>query len=260
MIALEQYATKYSFAKIERQDGILHIALHDGAGGTLRWNEAAHGQLAFLFRDVAADLDNRVVLLTGSDGGFMNSMEPGDFRFDATVPSQGTDRLYREGNEMLFALLDINVPVVAAISGPIYPHAELALFSDIVIAAEDTVIRDHHFKRNVVPGDGVHVVWTMLLGMNRGRYYLLTGKDISATEALDWGLVAEVVPPGQEIERARELARDIADRPTFVIRYTREVLTLEIKRRLRAELPIGLALEGLSNGFGNWGDKIRPPV
>jgi enoyl-CoA hydratase/carnithine racemase len=92
----------------------------------------------------------------------------------------------------------------------------------------------------------------MLLGMNRGRYYLLTGEQISAAEALAWGLVGEVVPAGSELDRARELARRLALQPALVRRYTREVITLEIKRRLRDELGYGLALEGLASGYGNW--------
>jgi enoyl-CoA hydratase/carnithine racemase len=88
--------------------------------------------------------------------------------------------------------------------------------------------------------------------MNRGRYYLLTDEQISAAEALAWGLVGEVVPAGSELDRARELARRLALQPALVRRYTREVITLEIKRRLRDELGYGLALEGLASGYGNW--------
>jgi enoyl-CoA hydratase/carnithine racemase len=93
----------------------------------------------------------------------------------------------------------------------------------------------------------------MLLGMSRGRYYLLTGKEIVAAEALEWGLAGEVVAGGSELPRAREVARLLAAQPVLVRRYTREVITLEInKRRLRDELGYGLALEGLACGYGYW--------
>ena len=250
---LSEYQDKYYNAKLERDElGVLHVALHDGHGKTLRWSERAHTELTFLFRDISSDYDNRVVLLTGSDGKYMDFMEPGNFKFDPNPPSPGVDRLYREGKDLIFSLLDINVPVVAAMSGgPIYPHAELALLSDVVVAATDTVICDLHFVRGVVPGDGVHALWPILLGENRGRHYLLTGKEITAQNALDWGIVAEVVEPGQEIERAREIARQIADNHPILLRHTRELLTLEIRRRLRDALPLGVALEGLHNGYGN---------
>ena len=92
----------------------------------------------------------------------------------------------------------------------------------------------------------------MLLGMNRGRYYLLTAKEIMAAEALEWGLAGEVVAAGSELPRAREVSRLLAAQPAPVRRYTREVITLEIKRRLRDELGYGLALERLASGYGNW--------
>ena len=249
---LNGYAARYPNAKLERRDGILEVALHDGHGGPLKWSESAHADLSLLFRDIAADTENSVLVITGAGGHFIDGGEPGSFQFGKTVPSAGVDQIYREGKDLLASLLDINVPVIAAIAGNVFPHAELALLSDIVVAADDTVIRDFHYEYGIVPGDGVHIVWTMLLGMNRGRYYLLTGEQISAAEALQWGLVGEVVPVGSELERAREIARRIAAQPALVRRYTREVITLEIKRRLRDELGYGLALEGLASGYGNW--------
>jgi enoyl-CoA hydratase/carnithine racemase len=258
MTTLQDYAAKYRNAHVERSaDGVLHVTLHDGAGAPLLWCESAHRELAFLYRDIAEDLENRVVLLSGTGGKFIDFIEPGAFGFDPNPPSAGVEGLYREGRTALLALLDINVPVVAAISGAIYPHGEIALFSDIVVAASDTEISDRHFVRGLVPGDGAHTLWTMLLGANRGRYLLLTGKGITAQQALDWGLVAEVVEPGQEIDRARELASEIAKQHPYVLRATREAITIEIRRRLRDELSLGLALEGLFNGFGNAGYSSR---
>jgi enoyl-CoA hydratase/carnithine racemase len=253
MTTLSDYATRYVNTAIERDEqGVLQVTLHDGNGGPLKWCDSVHTELPLLFRDVANDTANRVVVLTGAGGHFIDNGDPGSFGFDTTVPSLGVDQIYREGKDLLLGLLDVNVPVVAAISGTTYPHAELALLSDVVIAADTTVIRDFHFEYGIVPGDGVHIVWTMLLGMNRGRYYLLTGKEISASEALEWGLVNEVVPAGHELARAQELAHLIAQQPPLVLRYTREAITLELKRRFRDELPYGLALEGLASGYGNW--------
>jgi enoyl-CoA hydratase/carnithine racemase len=250
---LDEYAARYPNAKLERDDdGILEVTLHDGQGGPLKWGGSAHADLSLLFRNIAADTQNSVLVITGAGGHFIDGGKPGNFRFDKEVPSLGVDQIYREGKDLLASLLDVNVPVVAAIAGNVFPHAELALLSDIVIAADNAVIKDTHYEKGVVPGDGVHIVWTMLLGMNRGRYYLLTDEQISAAEALAWGLVGEVVPAGSELDRARELARRLALQPALVRRYTREVITLEIKRRLRDELGYGLALEGLASGYGNW--------
>jgi enoyl-CoA hydratase/carnithine racemase len=249
---LHDYASRYYNARLERDDGILQLTLHDGEGGPLKWSDSVHTDLSALFRDITSDTENSVLIITGTGGHFIDSGDPGSFQFDRTVPSHGVDQIYREGKDLLASLLDVNVPVIAAIAGNVFPHAELALLSDVVVAADNSVIRDFHYEYGIVPGDGVHIVWTMLLGMNRGRYYLLTGKEITAVQALDWGLVAEMVPAGSELDRARELATLFAAQPPLVRRYTREVITLEIKRRFREELGYGLALEGLGSGYGNW--------
>jgi len=88
---------------------------------------------------------------------------------------------------------------------------ELGLLADIVLASETTVFRDApHFRYGTVPGDGVHIVWPLLLGPNRGRYFLFTGQRLSAVEARDLGVASEVLPPTELNDRAWSLAPDPA--------------------------------------------------
>jgi enoyl-CoA hydratase/carnithine racemase len=98
----------------------------------------------------------------------------------------------------------------------------------------------------MVPGDGMHIVMPMLLGMNRGRYYLLTGQTLSALEAKDLGLVAEVLPPDKVLARAWEHAEALAHKPSLLLRHTRLMFTEYIKRRMQDLLGYGLAMEGLA--------------
>ena len=98
----------------------------------------------------------------------------------------------------------------------------------------------------MVPGDGMHIVMPLLMGLNRGRYFLLTGQKISAEEAKDIGLVNEVLPADQLLDRARELARQLMLQPKLVRRYTRVALTEEIRSRMQGLLGSGLALEGMA--------------
>jgi enoyl-CoA hydratase/carnithine racemase len=97
-----------------------------------------------------------------------------------------------------------------------------------------------------VPGDGVHVVFPLIMGLNRGRYFLLTGQVIDASQALDYGLVNEVLPRDKLLPRAWELAREIMQQPEMNRRYSRLLLTEQLRRQINELLPYGLALEGLA--------------
>ena len=152
----------------------------------------------------------------------------------------------------VLALRMCPVPVIAAVNGPAKVHAELALLCDIVLASEQAVFKDSpHFRYGTVPGDGVHLIWPLLLGMNRGRHFLLTGKQFDAGEALDLGLVAEVLPRDELNARAWEVARDLAKRPAITLRYARLAITQLLKQVLQENLSYGLALEGLG-AWNNW--------
>ena len=104
--------------------------------------------------------------------------------------------------------------MIAAINGPALRHSELPLLCDIVLASETAEFQDSaHFPTGLVPGDGMHIVYPLLLGPNRGRYFLLTGQSIPARQAQELGLVGEVLPKDKVLARAWELAEQLAKNP-----------------------------------------------
>lgn len=132
------------------------------------------------------------------------------------------DRTFTNAKTMLVNLLNIEAPVIAAVNGPVNIHADLAVLSDIVIAAEHASFQDApHYPNGLVFGDGCHIVWPHLLGANRGKYFLLTGQKLTAKQALDLGVVNEVLPRELVLPRARELARQLLQQPPLTVRYAR---------------------------------------
>jgi enoyl-CoA hydratase/carnithine racemase len=249
---LKDYCDKYPNVRFERDDdGVLTVTLH-AEGQPVKWSDRVHHDLPEAFYNVAQDLDNRVVILTGAGDAFIDGGESGSFQLNPATPPVGIEHIYREGLDLLLNLLKIRVPVIVAVNGPAYPHAELGLLGDVVLATKDTTFRDFHFEMGVAPGDGVHVVWPLLLGMNRGRYYLMTSKPFTAQEAFEWGVVNEVLDRAALLPRARELAATFAAQPPLVLRATREVITMELRRQMTAHLGPGLAIEGFTSGYGVW--------
>lgn len=230
------------------EHGVLELRLHTD-GGPLVWGDGPHTELPYCFADVAADRDNRVVVLTGTGDEFIARL---DSSWVGAMTPAKWDKIYFHGKRLLQHLLDIEVPVVAAVEGRASVHAELAVLADVVVAGDGAVFSDApHFRHGTVPSDGVHVVWPMLLGPNRGRYFLLTGERIEAHEAHRLGVVGEVVAAGSALERAHEIARDLCRQPDTTLRYTRVALTQTIKRMLLDHVGPGLALEGLG-AYASW--------
>jgi len=247
MITLDDYCDRYETIAFERDDrGVLEMTFHS-EGDSLRWGALPHREMSDAFRFVAKDRGNRIVLMRGTGHEFCGPRVSDAPRF--TSPPDGTvweEQAYSEANELIGGLLDIAVPIVSVINGPVLRHSELPLLGDIVIASDDASFEDsaHFSGGNLVPGDGVHVVYEALLGFNRARHFLLTGRVIHAAEALALGLVAEVVPKAEVLERGRFHARSLAAKPDRLLRYTRSLLNQPMKRRMLDYLPLGLAVEG----------------
>lgn len=247
MADLETYADKYRTLRMERRNGVLQVTVHT-EGQSLRWGLLPHGEFPDAFADIARDRENRVVILTGTGNEFSGPRAtPETTSFTARPSIETLDRIHWEGRALLMNLLNIEVPVIAAVNGPAWRHAEIPLLSDIVLAAEHAAFQDSaHFPSGMVPGDGMHIVFPMLLGMNRGRYALLTGQTYSAQEMREFGIVAEVLPADRLLDRAWELAEDLTRKPTLLLRYTRLMFTEYIKRRMQELLGYGLAMESLA--------------
>lgn len=241
---LEHYQDRYENIELYRTDeGVLVMRFHTD-GGPLVWSALAHEELGYCFTDVGADRENKVVVMTGTGENWCADINAGSFKLGT---AGDWDLTFYDGRRLLNNLLDIEVPVISAVNGPARIHPEIPVMSDIVIASDTALFQDApHFMSGIVPGDGAHVVWPHLLGPNRGRYFLIMGQEIGAAQALDWGVVSEVVPPDQLKLRAMEIARMIAAKPTLTRRYTRVALTQRYKRLMHEGLSLGLGLEALA--------------
>ena len=246
---LEEYQDRFETIHFARSAaGVLEMRIHT-RGGPAVWGvseQGLHNELGLAFAALASDCSNKILLLTGTGDSFVEAMDK-----EAPPPEKNSAdlwaRIRREGVALLDRFMAVPIPVVVAVNGPALIHAELAVLGDIVLASETACFADiAHIPGGIVPGDGVQTVWPMLLGPNRGRYFLLTGQRIDAEEALRLGIVGEVLPPEKLLPRAHEIAARLADLPEMTLRHTRTLLVRDLRRRLADELEMGLALESLA--------------
>ena len=240
MSRLDGYRESFPNARLTRsKTGVLEVALHTN-GGTLVFNGYTHEQFVDLFHAIGADPDNRVVILTGSGNAFMESITLDGFDF---FSPRGYDKIYREGKKVLMNILDIEVPLIAAVNGPVRLHSEYILLADIVLATPSTVFQDKpHFEFGIVSGDGVHLLWQEAIGTVRGRYFIFTRQELDAETAKEWGAVNEIVPADKLLPRAREIAEGLAKLPPLATSYTRIAMTQKLRRIIDEGVGYGLAM------------------
>lgn len=246
MLTLDDYQSRYESISLERSpNGVLLVRLHTD-GGPFVMTRPAHNELSQVFHDIAADRANRVVVLTGTGDSFSDLLDTEGLSGDKTT-ARGWDHVAWSAERILTGIMDVDVPVITAINGPLTIHPCWPFVADVMLCAEDAVIQDStHFAAGRVPGDGNNIIWEMLMGLNRSRYFLLTGQRISAQEALSLGLVNEVLPREDLLDRAMEFANKFAEIGDVTLRATRRALTFELRRRVRADIGHGLAIEGLA--------------
>ncbi len=261
---LDEYKDRFTTAVVDRDAaGVLTVRLHS-KGQSLWWGGRPHRELAELFAAIASDRDNRVVVITGTGDSFIALL---DGPATTVLPRGETtatnwDRTIWEGNRLVNQLLDIEVPVIVAVNGPVVVHSEIAVLGDIVLATPETYFQDlAHFPMGMVPGDSMQVIWPLLLGPNRGRAFLLMGRKLFAQEAADLGVVAEVVPADTILDRAYELAARLAACNPVLLRNTRHTLVRPIRRAMAEDLHTGLALEALASLSGKeWFASLEHPT
>ncbi|MDG2005130.1 MAG: enoyl-CoA hydratase/isomerase family protein [Novosphingobium sp.] len=245
---LADYANRYETLRFERNDGVLEMHMHSG-GGEVQWNVSLtghHNELGLAFADVAKDKENKVVILTGTGKNFVAARDENEVIPEADLHDMW-DRMMDESRAMLEGLLSIPVPVIAAVNGPALIHSELPVMCDVVLAADHAEFADTtHMPWGMPPGDGTQMIWPMVLGPNRGRYFLLSGETLSAAEAHRLGVVGEVLPADQLMPRAREFAARLAAFPRRNLSHAKTLMVRSLRHRIRDEMELGLFAQGMA--------------
>ena len=239
------YLAAYRSLRLNRDSkGVLVAEFHTD-GGPFTFTAQDHSEFVDAFYRIAQDRANKIVILTGAGGDFIPGIDFSSFGnvADPSVWSQVHD----EGVQIVENIANIRVPVIAAVEGRAYVHSEYALLANAIVASEGATFQDlPHFAGGIVPGDGIFTTWSYRAGAGRAEAFLLNPQPISARTAHEWGVVAEVVPNGKALSRARELADLYLKAPEVTRRNTRVHFIHPLKERIVREVGYGLSLEGAS--------------
>jgi len=230
-----------------RRDGRVLHATFNRPDTLNAFNEELEEDVSRLFVEVATDDETAVLVLTGAGRAFSAG---GDFEQmqraidDPDLFHQGA----ANGKRMLFALLDCPKPVIAKVNGPAMGlGATIALFSDIIIAAEHAKIADPHVRAGYAAGDGGAVIWPQLIGYARAKEYLMTGDALTGEEAARIGLINRAVSAANLDGVVNELAQRLANGASRAIQWTKLAVNIRLKQVAHAVLDASFAYEALSN-------------
>jgi enoyl-CoA hydratase/carnithine racemase len=237
----ERFADYFTFER--RDDGVLLVRAHTD-GGPVRLSVENHRALGQMLKTVGADPQNEILILGGTGDDFMMEADEDGFELEEQdLAYWAYEYAYKDGRINASSLVnDLEIPTIGALNGPGF-HTEICLMCDISICAEDAVIFDLHYDIGSVPGDGIHSCFQELLGVKRAAYALLTGEAIDARKALEYGMVNEVVPREQLIDRAFEIADHIMTQPRTTRRLTTQIVRRPWRRRITDDLDGGFGIQ-----------------
>jgi enoyl-CoA hydratase/carnithine racemase len=216
--------SQYQHLLFERQEhGVLLITINrpevfNATDFRLHW------ELSRVWLDIGDDPDTRVVVVTGAGRAFSAG---GDLDMIATYNKNMhiVSQVMKEAGDLVYNMINLDKPVISAINGvAVGAGLAVALLADISIMSETARLTDGHLRLGVAAGDHAMILWPLLCGMAKAKYYLLTADFIDGKEAERIGLVSMCAPQEQVLPRALEVANRLATGSQLAIRWTKRAL------------------------------------
>jgi enoyl-CoA hydratase len=206
-----------------REHGVLWITLNRPEKLNAA-NRRLHTELVELWDLIDRDPEVNAAVVTGagrafSAGGDLQMVEDAYRDYDEII------RILDEARDLVYNMLRCRKPIISAINGPaVGAGLVVALLADVSIAAENARLADGHVRMGVAAGDHAAIIWPLLCGMAKSKYYLMTSDFVSGREAERIGLVSLCVPDDELLDKAAEVAVNLATGPRHAIRFTKRAL------------------------------------
>src|ERR1700756_3628301 len=214
----------YQHLKLERKPGNVMLITLNRPNVLNAAHEAMHSELATIWADLSRDDETRVAVVTGagrafSAGGDLGMVERQIGNYDLVT------RMLKEMSDLVYNMANCDKPIVSAINGvAVGAGLVVALLADISICAADARLGDGHVRLGAAAGDHAAIIWPLLCGMAKARYYLLTGEMVDGIEAERIGLVSKVLPRDEVLDEALRIGETLATGSQLAIRLTKRAL------------------------------------
>ena len=258
-------ADDFATLRLERVGQVLRVTIDHPSSPLNAVDDRLHQDLTALFAGLKRENEARAVLLTGRGRAFSAG---GDFAWFPTLQEPGRlEALRRDAKQLIWDMLDVEIPIVAAVNGHAMGlGASIALLCDVIFMADTATIGDPHVKVGIVAGDGGAAIWPLAVGPARAKEYLLTGDALTAAEAERIGLVNRVVPAAELDAAAMAFAARLAAGAPLAVRYTKLAVNKLVKDALNVAFDTSTALELLTFRSEDHQEALaalrekRPPV
>jgi enoyl-CoA hydratase len=227
-------------------------------------DQVMHRELGEIWLDVDRDPTVSCAIITGVGDAFSAGGEFGMIE-DIIEGFDARSRNWREARDIVYNIINCSKPIISAIKGPaVGAGLVCGLLADISIAAKDAVIVDGHTRLGVAAGDHAVIIWPLLCGMAKAKYYLLTCDRMSGEEAERIGLVSMAVDKSEVEAKAIDVATRLADGAPSAVRWTKYALNNWL-RQAGPSFDASLALEFLgftgpevNEGLASHREKRKP--
>ncbi len=244
--------------------GVLRVTMHNPGNRMNAADERMHAELAEVWRTIDKDPEAGADMLRGGEQAFSAGAE---FAMLAPIVADREFRLraWREARDIVYNIVNCGKPTIAAINGPaVGAGLAAAMVCDITIAEKSARIIDGHTRLGVAAGDHSVIIWPLLVGMAKAKYYLLTCDAISGEEAERIGLISLCVADGELEAKSLEVAEKLANGARTAISFTKYALNNWL-RMAGPNFDTSLALEFMgwdtgdaTEGLASFRDKRKP--
>jgi enoyl-CoA hydratase len=247
----------YETMKIERRDHGIAIVTLNRPERLNAINGRMHAELARFSRDFADDRELRVLVLTGTGRAFSAG---GDFGpGDAIGSSASGPDLWTEARQIVDHILECEKPIVSAVNGyAMGLGANVALLCDVVVAGPSAVFADTHVSMGIGAGDGGQLIWPFLIGVNKAKYFLMSGDRVKGKEAYELGLVNFYVEDDAELmPKALQIAERLSAGAPQAIAASKMAINAYLRSVSSMIMPICLKYEQLTMQTEDHREAVR---